>query len=255
MDPNEAYSNAAYIPGGDAYPARWASEAAAVRAASPPQRIRYGDTPRQFVDLFRPEGAAKGLLCIVHGGYWMAFGPEDFSQLAAGALRRGWAAALIGYDLCPDVRIAQITAQVAEGVAEASEQVDGPVHLTGHSAGGHLVARMGCADYALGVDRIVPISPLADLAPLRATKMNDVLGIDALEALEESPASWDAPECEVEVWVGADERPAFLDQARLLGAAWGCPVTEEPGRHHFDVIEGLGDPDSALMAAVLGERA
>jgi hypothetical protein len=56
----------------------------------------------------------------------------------------------------------------------------------------------------------------------------------------------------VHVWVGGDERPVFLDHARWLGEAWGVPVTVEPGRHHFDVIDGLTDAGSALTEAVLG---
>ena len=53
------------------------------------------------------------------------------------------------------------------------------------------------------------------------------------------------------VWVGGQERPAFLWQARTLSEAWNCPWTVEAGRHHFDVIDGLTDPNSALMAACL----
>ena len=33
-----------------------------------------------------PEGAPRGLAIFVHGGYWMAFGRESWSHLAAGAL-------------------------------------------------------------------------------------------------------------------------------------------------------------------------
>jgi hypothetical protein len=56
----------------------------------------------------------------------------------------------------------------------------------------------------------------------------------------------------VTVWVGGGERPRFLDQARRLGNAWSCPVKVEPARHHFNVIEGLEQPDSPLMRALLG---
>jgi outer membrane protein TolC len=41
------------------------------------------------------------------------------------------------------------------------------------------------------------------------------------------------------VWVGGQERPLFLWQARLLSERWGCGWSVEPGRHHFDVIDGL----------------
>ena len=53
------------------------------------------------------------------------------------------------------------------------------------------------------------------------------------------------------VWVGGAERPAFLDQARWLSDAWACPLSVAEGRHHFDVIDALCDPSSALMDVLL----
>ncbi len=110
------------------------------------------------------------------------------------------------------------------------------------------------SDVAERVAVVMPISPLSDLGPLRETSMNADLRIDAMEAMEESPAFLLNDEgMPVHVWVGGDERPAFLDQARWLGEAWGVPVTVEAGRHHFDVIEGLERADSPLMRALMGQ--
>jgi arylformamidase len=124
--------------------------------------------------------------------------------------------------------------------------------VTGHSAGGHLAARMACADGPDGIARVVPISPLAELAPLMNTVMNKTLKIDASLCKSESPARLRRRSgIGAHVWVGADERPAFLWQARVLSESWDCPWTAEPGRHHFDVIAGLEDPDSGLTAVCL----
>jgi acetyl esterase/lipase len=214
--------------------------------------IPYGPGARQAFDLFRPEGTARGLMAFVHGGYWLACGREDYSHLAAGALARGWACALPSYTLAPAGRIAAMTAEIAQAVRAASAMVAGPVVVTGHSAGGHLAARMGCADQTVPVTRVVPISPLADLAPLMQTDMNATLAIDPAEADRESPARLALRAgVQAHVWVGGQERPAFLWQARTLSEAWNCPWTVEAGRHHFDVIDGLTDPNSALMAACL----
>jgi acetyl esterase/lipase len=191
-------------------------------------------------------------MVFVHGGYWLACGREDYSHLAAGALARGWACALPSYTLAPAGRIAAMTAEIAQAVRAASAMVAGPVVVTGHSAGGHLAARMGCADQTVPVTRVVPISPLADLAPLMQTDMNATLAIDPAEADRESPARLALRAgVQAHVWVGGQERPAFLWQARTLSEAWNCPWTVEAGRHHFDVIDGLTDPNSALMAACL----
>jgi len=254
-DMDSAYANGAFIAGAEAYPPRWAATAAAFRSelgARAACDIAYGPGDRQQMDLFLPVGAARGLMVFVHGGYWMAFGRADWSHLAAGALARGWACAIPSYPLAPRVRIAAMTGDIVQAIRLAMARVAGPVVVTGHSAGGHLSARMGCADIDLPVARVVPISPLADLAPLLATQMNATLHLDPAEAATESPVHHPLrPGTSAHVWVGARERPAFLWQARRLSEHWNCPRTATPGRHHFDVIDDLADPDSALMNAIL----
>ena len=86
-----------------------------------------------------------------------------------------------------------------------------------------------------------------------ATKMNADLRIDAAEAATESPAlHMDIRDIPVTVWVGAEERPAFLDQSRWLADAWPTArLCVEPGRNHFDIIEGLREPESPLINALL----
>lgn len=262
---DEAFANAKHIPGGADYPARWAVAAEGFRAALGNRArlgLRYGLGAAEWFDLFLPPVDPAGLMVFLHGGYWLAFGPRDFSHLAAGAVARGWACAMPAYTLAPAATIPAMTAAVttALGAATAAAATAGPVVVTGHSAGGQLAARMAAADVALDTAllarriRVLPISPLSDLRPLRETTMNDRLGIDAEVARRESPVlCTPRPGIAVHVWVGGAERPAFLDQARRLGNAWACPVTVEPGRHHFDVIEGLAQPDSALLRALLGQ--
>ena len=99
---------------------------------------------------------------------------------------------------------------------------------------------------------MVPISPVAELAPLMQTKMNNDLRLTDAEARAESPTRRALRAgCEAHVWVGGQERPAFLWQARTLSEEWNCPWTVDPGKHHFNVIEPLTDPDSRLIAACL----
>jgi acetyl esterase/lipase len=261
MDMDRAYANGAFIPGGDAWPARWAAEALAFRSGMGQRAalgLAYGPKQRQRYDLFRPPGAARGTIVFVHGGYWMAFDCSLWSHLAAGALARGWAVAMPSYTLAPEARISAMTAEIAAALGAVAAQTAGPVVVTGHSAGGHLAARMACegvldAALAARVVRSVPVSPLADLAPLRATGMAGTLQLTDAEVAAESPAFLARrPGCGVTVWVGGQERPAFLWQARLLSESWDCPWHVAPGRHHFDVIDDLADPDSLLVETLLG---
>ena len=257
MDYDLAYANSAFIRGGDDYPPRWHRDAAQFRAnlgARAQLGLIYSSAERNQFDLFLPETAPpRGLMVFVHGGYWMAFGRETWSHLAAGAVARGWAVALPSYTLAPMARIGQITVEIAAAVMAAAARVPGPLVVAGHSAGGHLAARMACADIALpNVRRVVPIAPLADLGPLMQTKMNEKLRLSDAEVAAESPANHDlAPNVQAHIWVGSQERPSFLWQARLLSERWTCPWTVSPGRHHFDVIDDLSDPNSALIATCL----
>ena len=251
MEMDDAYANAAFIPGGDAYPARWAAAAAGFRASGLRELdLPYGEGERQRLDLFHPPRLAKGLVVFVHGGYWLEADKSYWSHLAAGPLAQGWAVAMPSYDLCPAVRITDIGNQVAAAIAYAALRVPGPIRLVGHSAGGQLVARMtkrrGGAQWQKRLKKVVPISPVADLAPLMLTTMNKNLMLTDAEVLRESPLNLPIPKVPVTVWVGGDERPAFLQQASALATAWTCNVFVDHGRHHFDVVEGLCDPQSPL---------
>ncbi len=262
MDLDDAYANAPYIPNGESYPAKWEAEADAFRKSQAlTGRARlglmYGHGTREVLDLFMPEGTPKGLVVFVHGGYWMKFDRSYWSHLAAGAQANGWAVAMPSYDLCPRVRIGDITRQIANAVTVAAREIDGPVRLSGHSAGGHLVARM-CApgvlpdDIAARLAKVQPISPVSDLRPLMQLTMNSDLRVDEAEAQAESPIFQPKPTAPVTVWVGGDERPVFLDQARWLAEAWGCGHQVVTGRNHFDVIEALANLNSDMTRDLLG---
>ncbi|NHQ73714.1 alpha/beta hydrolase fold domain-containing protein [Roseovarius gahaiensis] len=262
MELDDAYANAAHIAGAADYPPLWAERAKAYRdrlagAGRAKLAVPYGDRPREVFDLFLPKAAHKGVCVFVHGGYWLRFDNSYWSHLAAGPLAHGWAVAMPSYDLCPDVQIADITRQIARAISEATRQIAGPLALAGHSAGGHLVARMGVpgvlpSQVAQRVQSIVPISPVADLRPMLKTSMNVQFGLDMAAAKAESPVLMTPMDVPVTVWVGGEERPVFLDQAQWLAKAWGCGHVVAEGKHHFDVIDALADPDSAMVAALIG---
>ncbi|MCM2563059.1 alpha/beta hydrolase [Lutimaribacter sp. EGI FJ00015] len=262
MELDDAYANAAHIPGSDAYPDRWARQAAAFREGVIEQGLAeldvdYGDTPRQRFDLFLPRETPKGLFAFVHGGYWLRFDKSVWSHLAGGMLHNGWAVAMPSYDLAPQVEIARITWQIARFCEVAGQMVAGPIRLAGHSAGGHLVARMAVPGVlprrlAERLAHVMPISPVADLRPMLKTSMNAQFRLDEAGAAAESPVlQRPVKGLPVTVWVGGDERPAFLDQAQWLADAWGCDHVVDPGKHHFDVIDALADADSKMVQTLL----
>ncbi len=90
--------------------------------------------------------------------------------------------------------------------------------------------------------------------------MNDALRLDGAEAKRESAALHEPlTPCSATCWVGEAERPEFIRQSELLANIWtGLGATIEcviaKGRHHFDVVDDLIDPQSSLIDAWLGKE-
>lgn len=267
-DWDDAYANGDHITDAGSYPGMWAKQSGQFRetllnANRAELDIAYGDEDREKYDLFLPDGTPKGLVVFVHGGYWKAFDKSSWSHLAHGAVAKGWAVCMPSYTLAPDARLSQITRQVAAAISHAAKRISGPIHLTGHSAGGHLVSRMVSETSPLApatlarVENTVSISGLHDLRPLLQTTMNDVLGLDDEEAAVESAALLrPSLPCSITCWVGANERPEFVRQNDLLANIWtglgaSTRAVHAPDKHHFDVIADLADPDSDLTACLL----
>lgn len=258
MDFDDAYANAAHIAGAADFPPRWTAEAQAYRQEVRAETdVLYGESARAVFDVLMPAGTPKGIFVFVHGGYWLRFDKSYWSHFARAAVHHGWAAVLPSYELAPKARISEITTQVAAAITSAAARSAGPIVLAGHSAGGHLVARMLCEgvlpeDVAARITRVVPISPVADLRPVMQTSMNAELKLDAAECAAESPVLLTPRTgAQVTVVVGAEERPVFLDQARWLSEAWGCDRVVVGGTHHFDVIDAFADPSSDLARMLL----
>lgn len=267
-DWDDAYANGVNIARGEEWPGAWVEPARRLRERLIGEGrarldVAYGDAPRNRFDLFLPQGAPKGLVVFVHGGFWMKLDNSFWSHLAAGPLAHGQAVAMPTYTLCPDIRVSGIVDEIARAVEAAAGMVEGPVRLAGHSAGGHLVTRMICADSPLAetvrtrIANTVSISGLHDLRPLMQTKMNETLRLDAMEAAAHSPALLaPLPGARLVCWAGAAERSEFVRQNALLANIWtGLGTTtcrvEEPDRHHFNVIDGLADPAHALTMTLL----
>ena len=261
-----AYDNAGHAPESRKLAESWSQNAADYRASGVrmDDAISYGSAEREQFDLIWPDGDPKGLAVYVHGGYWHMRHRSDWTDLAEGARAKGWAVAIPGYSLAPDVRITQITRQVGAAINAAANLVNGPIRLAGHSAGGHLVSRMVCADTPLTLDcqarleHVLSISGLHDLRPLMQTRMNEILQLDAEEAARESAALLEPNgQPVITCWVGGGELPEFIRQAQLLPLIWrGFDVHSDcviDGQHdHFTVIGDLKDPGSAITRALVG---
>lgn len=267
-DWDNAYANGINIPQGDLWPTAWIEPARHYREAlSALGRAKldlpYGERPRNRFDLFLPQDQVSGLVVFVHGGFWIGLDNSYWSHFARGSVERGHAVAMPMYTLAPESRIAEITLEIGKAIEAAAREVEGPIRLIGHSAGGHLVTRMVSSTSPLPdavrgrIVNVVSLSGVHDLRPLLQTKMNEKQRIDREEAYRESPALLEPISgVRVTCWVGAAERSEFIRQNALLANIWKglgaeTNAVEEPDRHHFNVLDGLEDPSHPLLGALL----
>lgn len=266
------YNLRAAFPDHPAWFARYAAESEAARAALGPQLdLRYGPGPKETLDLFVPPAPARATFVFLHGGYWRALDKSDHSFVAPPFVARGIAAAVVNYDLCPAVSIADILAECRRAlvwlVRNGADHGANPqrIVVAGHSAGGHLVAMLYATDWAAeGLPRDplaggVSLSGVHDLAPLVLFSYNVDLKLTDAEAARLSPVHY-PPQTKAPllIAVGADETSEFLRQARLLWDAW--PANRPAGAHaplflpardHFSVVADFGNPDSELTRQTL----
>jgi arylformamidase len=271
IDYEAEYNNRARVPEHPQIFARWARDAKAcrdeaTRLGRAELGIRYGTSPRQIIDLFLPaEGASAPLALFIHGGWWRSLEPASFSHMARGLNTHGVAVAVAGYDLCPQVTIADIVMQMQQACLHLWHRFGRRIMVFGHSAGGHLTACLLATDWkalAPGAPAdLVPagyaISGVFDLSPLLSTSLNADLRLDATEALRLSPLFYAVGDSRVlDAVAGALESSEFLRQSQAIVEAWrqrGVKTRYEAiaGANHFTVLDPLTDPSSPMVARLL----
>ena len=261
------YDNRARVPEHPQIFARWATDAESYRASlSGPQveRVNYGPTTREVIDLFDARPGAP-LAVFIHGGWWRNFDPSLFSHFAIGLNAHQIGVALPGYNLCPQVGIADIIDEMRRALLALWRRYHTRMLVLGHSAGGHLTATLLATDWpsldATAPNDLVPagyaISGVFDLMPLIHVSMNQDFRLDQEGARKNSPVSWRAPRGRVlDAVVGARESNEFLRQSRLIADAWGkagvaTRYEEIADANHFTVLDSLTDPNSAMVARLL----
>jgi arylformamidase len=264
IDYSADYNNRAHVTDFPQIVAQWQKDGAAFTEAMTEQGraeldIRYGPTARQYIDLYKGEGDGP-LAMFIHGGYWRALSPKEHSHFARGLTERGVIVAVAGYDLTPQVSIAQIIDQMRAAALFLWKRFGKRITVYGHSAGGHLTACMIATDWK-ALDPSAPsdlvalgsaISGVFDLTKLVHTDMNAEFKLDDKSAHDGSPLFWPAPKgCVMDVIVGANELPEFVRLSKVMTETWGKAGVETryeavPGKHHFNVVDGFTDPNSAM---------
>ena len=229
--------------------------------------VHFGDRKLQTLDIWQGRGGSP-ILLFIHGGYWKAFDKNMFQFVAERFVEKGVCVVLNNYDLCPSVTMSEIVSQnrnALKWVYDNAAQIGGDpgrIHVTGHSAGGHLTGMLmatNWTDYNLPYDIIngtVPISGLFDLEPLRVSYLNADLYMSPEESMLNSPIhnvpSWMPPTV---VAVGGGETNEFKRQSRIYTDKCrekGFEVSYlEVGNHdHVNVVGELRNLRSPLTATL-----
>ncbi|WP_035903409.1 alpha/beta hydrolase family protein [Knoellia subterranea] len=162
-------------------------------------RITYGEDTSQFAELTRPEGTSKGVVVVIHGGFWKAQYDLGLGRpLARSLAEHGWTAWNIEYRRVGNGGGAPETfddVHAAIDLLASIPDVDLSTVLTlGHSAGGHLAVwaagRHRYAAWSGASVRVTGALSQAGVLDLQRADRED-LGAGAVQRLLGHPATTD----------------------------------------------------------------
>lgn len=232
--------------------------------------IRFGPTIEEYCDIFPASRPGAPVMIFIHGGYWRMLNAADFSFVARGFVEQEITVVVANYALCPKVTILEIVRQMRALVWWAYNNISDyngdpdSLHVSGHSAGGHLAAMCALTnwpgDYAIPsnvLKSITAISGLFDLEPIRHTYLQPEVRIRAEDVEQASPITLVRPiSTPVLITHGSDEPSEFSRHSKEFLAEMkskGNSVSFFPqiGRNHFTAITDLADAEAPLTRAIL----
>jgi len=269
---DDAYDQSVYAPNQPliATRRRLASEAMLKRVT--PERIAYGSSEDEKLDIYKTTRANAPINIFIHGGAWRNGQARDSAYLAETFINAG------AHFVIPDFVLVQnaggslmpMAQQVRSAVAwvyrNAAHFGGDParVYIIGHSSGAHLA---GCAlvtdwpkEFGLPPNILkggLVASGMYDLKAVRLSKRSQYVKFtDEIEQALSSQRHLDKLTAPIIVAYGAQETPEFQRQNREFAAAVkaaGKPVEliVAEGFNHFELQETIGNPYGILGRAAL----
>ncbi|CAM3515139.1 Carboxylesterase NlhH [Aequorivita lipolytica] len=140
-------------------------------------------TPK--LNIFTPRNASEEklpVLIFVHGGNWNSGSKNTYGFFGRNFAKKGVITVIPGYTLSPEASYDEMTEQTAQAIKWTQEHIaeyNGDpelIYLTGHSAGGHLVA-------------LATMNPTYGIDPndISGIILNDAAGLDMYNYLQKKP--------------------------------------------------------------------
>lgn len=228
-----------------------------------PQRVAYGPTEPEKLDIYRTKAANAPVFVFIHGGAWRGGAAKNYGFPAEMFVKAG--AHYVALDFVAigeaDGDLRRMAEQVRRGIAWVYKNAGSfggdpnRLYIGGHSSGGHLC---GVAlvtdwqkDFGLPADAVkgaVSMSGMYDLKAVRLSKRSSYVKFtDEMEDAMSSQRHLGLLRAPVIVTYGTNETPEFQRQSRDFAAAVkaaGKPVelVVAESYNHFEMAESLGNP-------------
>ena len=239
--------------------------------------IPYGTTDRTKYDVYGtnlPKDAP--VFVFIHGGYWQE-GSKELAGFAAPVfVAKGIKVIIVGYDLCPNVRLGDITTQiktVIEQILKSASSNGNRVWVAGHSAGAHLAAsllydklwldKMMEYGYLKLLKGVVLLGGIYNLKPLLGTTINNNLQLtkDEIEAYSfntiDTKNYKPIKGLKVIAACGENDSPVFINETqecaqKLIKMVDNVEYIQlRENVDHFDLVERLTDTEYVLTKLLL----
>src|SRR5215471_11090686 len=271
---DDAYDQIVYAPNREQVAKRRIANSEQARAAiGPPERVAYGATEIEKLDIYKTRQANAPVNIFVHGGAWRANKAADYAFLAEPFVKAGAHYVVLDFinvdeaqgDLFPMVE--QVCRAVGWVYNNARSFGGDPnrLYLTSHSSGSHLSGCVVTHDWRkdnLPADILKGAtlsSGMYDLKPVRLSKRSKYVKFtDEMEQALSAQRHLDLLHTPLVLAHGTYETPEFQRQTRDFHAAVkavGKPVEllVGEGYNHFEMLETLANPYGLLGRAVFAQ--
>jgi arylformamidase len=263
LELDASYDQAYYEPLIGQVAKRLASNSEAVRARlGAPQRMAYGPTEIEKLEIYRTKAANAPVFVMIHGGSWQAGAAKDYGFPAEVFVNAG--AHFVALDFI-DIKTAGgdlgvMADQVRRGIAWVCKNTasfggdPARVYIGGHSSGGHLCGVALITDWPefglpeTAVKGGLCMSGMYEMDPVRISWRREFVHFtDRMADAMSAQRHIDKLRAPITVTYGTFETPDFQRQSRDFAAAVkaaGKPVEliEVPNYAHLEMAESLGNP-------------